>query len=230
MKFLYRSSLLLILCVFFISTHSLHAQYTKKALEYRQTRYGIKVMGGIIALKPEVVHLGKGDDVVIHTIKLDHTQPQSSFGIFGFKKFGWLYGDVSAMYSRYGLVFDVTSYSEESTPTRLLSEQFGYLDLQVMGGLIMNNFRIAVGPMMHILGYHNSNLNTLQNYVQKLRNISYGFSGSIGYEIDRYCLEIKYDKAFRTIGDHIYSGTRKSHFLETPDALSLLLTVTLFKP
>ena len=226
----YTNIIIAILLLSVFSIDNIQAQYTKKALSYRQTRFGVKIMGGIITLRPEVVHLGKSDDVVIHSIALESTQPQTSFGVFGFRKVGWLYGDFSAMYSRYGMIFRVTSYSEEDTPTRNLPEQFGYLDLQVMGGLIANGFRIGVGPVIHILGYHDSDLNTLDNYVQKLQNVSFGFSGSIGYEIGRFALELKYDKAFRTIGDHIYSGTRKSHFLETPDALSLLLSITLFKP
>ncbi|MEZ4911684.1 MAG: hypothetical protein R2774_12595 [Saprospiraceae bacterium] len=226
----YRNIIIATLLLSIVSIEGIQAQYTKKALNYRQSRFGIKIMGGIISLRPEVVHLGKSDDVVIHSIALEKTQPQSSFGVFAYRKIGWLYGDFSAMYARHGMIFEVTSYSEENTPTRTLAEQFGYLDLQVMGGLTLNGFRIGVGPVMHILGYHDSDLNTLDNYVQKLRSVSFGFSGSIGYEIERVALEFKFDKAFRTIGDHIYSGTRKSHFLETPDAFSLLLSITLFKP
>ncbi len=171
----------------------------------------------------------KEDNYVIHQIQLNRTLPQISFGLFGQKKFGWLYAEGSVLYSSYGMVFDVTSFVTEEGPSFQLTEKFGYVDLQVMGGLTSHGFRISVGPVMHILANHNSELANLENYNQNLRKTSYGFSGALGYDIGRFCFDLKYDKAFRTVGDHIYYGDKKSLFLETPDALSLSVAFAIIK-
>lgn len=206
------------------------AQYSKKQKEKFGSKYGIKLVGGAILARSELTEVGnKADNYVIHQIQLNRTLPQISFGLFGQKKFGWLYAEGSVLYSSYGMVFDVTSFVTEEGPSFQLTEKFGYVDLQVMGGLTSHGFRISVGPVMHILANHNSELANLENYNQNLRKTSYGFSGALGYDIGRFCFDLKYDKAFRTVGDHIYYGDKKSLFLETPDALSLSVAFAIIK-
>ena len=208
---------------------NLKAQYSSKVKEMYGSSYGVKASIGSIVTRPEITYVGNEIDYVIHEIELINTQPQYSFGAFGRKKFGWLYTDVTAMYSAYGMNYQVTSYVEEGAPVKTMSEKFGYLDLQVMGGLTRNGFRMAVGPVMHILANHSSELEDLYNYNQKLRSISYGFSGSVGYDLGRFSFDLKYDKAFRTVGDHIYYGNKKSLFLETPDAINVTVSYALIK-
>jgi len=206
------------------------AQYSKKQKEKFGSKYGVKLVGGAILARSELTEVGnKADNYVIHQIQLNRTLPQISFGLFGQKKFGWLYAEGSVLYSSYGMVFDVTSFVTEEGPSFQLTEKFGYVDLQVMGGLTSHGFRISVGPVMHILANHNSELANLENYNQNLRKTSYGFSGALGYDIGRFCFDLKYDKAFRTVGDHIYYGDKKSLFLETPDALSLSVAFAIIK-
>ncbi len=218
-------ALLMILC--FVQVD---AQYSKKQKEKFGSKYGIKLVGGAILARSELTEVGnKEDNYVIHQIQLNRTLPQISFGLFGQKKFGWLYAEGSVLYSSYGMVFDVTSFVTEEGPSFQLTEKFGYIDLQVMGGLTSHGFRISVGPVMHILANHNSELANLENYNQNLRKTSYGFSGALGYDIGRFCFDLKYDKAFRTVGDHIYYGDKKSLFLETPDALSLSVAFAIIK-
>lgn len=213
-----------------LSFLSVDAQYSKKEKEKFGSKYGIKVLGGAILSRSELTEVGnKIDNYVIHQIQLNRTLPQISFGLFGQKKFGWLYAEANVLYSTYGMVFDVTSFVTEDGPTFQLTERFGYVDLQIMGGLTRNGFRIAVGPVMHILANHNSELADLENYNQNLRKTSFGFSGAIGYDIGRFCFDLKYDKAFRTVGDHIYYGDKKSLFLETPDGINLSVAFALFK-
>jgi hypothetical protein len=195
------------------------AQYSKKARENYASRYGIKVAGGAIDARPEVTYAGNEKDQIVHEIRLSDSKPEFSFGLWGQKRFGWLYAEGNLMYSTYGMIFDVTTFTTEGQPLKKMTERFGYVDIQIMGGLISNGFRISVGPVMHILANHSSELDDLKNYNQKLRSVSYGFSGAIGYTIDRFSFDLRYDKAFRTIGDHIYYGVKKSPFLETPDAI-----------
>jgi hypothetical protein len=219
---------LFILLFIFIGTFSATAQYSSTAKENYASRYGIKISGGAILTRPEITYIGNEQDYIVHEVALANSSPQFSAGLWGQKRFGWLYAEANVLYSSYGMSFDVSSYSPDGQTLENMTEKFAYVDLQVMGGLISNGFRIGVGPVMHVLANHDSELDVLQNYSQKLRKISYGFSGAIGYDLGRFSFDLKYDKAFRTVGDHIYYGNKKSQFLETPDALSLAVAYAIF--
>ncbi len=207
----------------------LSGQYTKKVKEAYASSYGVKFTGGWIVSRPEVTYIGNEKDYIIHQVEFSQSSPQLALGLTGQKRFGWLYAEGNAWISRYAMTFDVTTYANISQPLRQMTEKFTYVDLQMMGGLISQGFRIGVGPVMHILADQESQLVTLENYVQKLRTVSYGFSGCVGYDFGRFAIDLKYDKAFRTIGDHIYYRYKKSKFLETPDGLTLSFTYKFYK-
>ncbi len=211
---------LIILFILWSSNISI-AQYSKEKRELQSLRYGLKLSGGTILAREETVYIGNEKDQIVHEIQLAESLPQYNAGFWAQKRFGWLYSEVNILYTNYGMAFDVTTYKDEGRPKTRKVERFGYLDLQAMGGLFSNNFRIGVGPVMHILTNHKSQLLDLEHYNQKLRNVSYGFSFAIGYDIDQISIDIKFDKAFRTIGDHIYYRYSKSQFFETPDGLTL---------
>lgn len=213
----------LTLVLFFLSESICLAQYSKKSREREATRMGIKLSGGAIMAREETVYIGSGKDQIVHEIQLSNALPQYSAGFWVQKRFGWLYSEVNALYTYYGMAFDVTTYKEDGRPPKRMIERFGYIDLQAMGGLFSNNFRLGVGPVMHILTNQKSQLLNLENYNQKLRNVSYGFSFAVGYDLGRFSIDLKFDKAFRTIGDHIYYRYSKSQFFETPDGLTLAI-------
>lgn len=205
------------------------SQYGKKYKEDHTGKLGIKLSGGIISPRSEITYIGNTKDQVIHEVELAGASPQFAAGLWGQKRFGWLYAEGNIMASRYNMNFNVTTFAEEGQPLKFMTEAFTYGDIQVMGGLISNGFRIGVGPVMHILMNHESDLTRLTNFNQKLRNVSYGFSGAVGYDWNRISIDFRYDKAFRTVGDHIYYGNKKSLFLETPDAVTLSVAFALFK-
>ena len=206
--------------IFFMSESICHAQYSKKKREREAIRMGIKLSGGTVMAREETVYIGSGKDQIVHEIQLSQGLPQYNAGFWAQKRFGWLYSELNILYTYYGMAFDVTTYKEEGRPKKRMIERFGYLDLQAMGGLYSNNFRLGVGPVMHILTNQKSQLLGLENYNQKLRYVSYGFSFAVGYDLGRFSIDLKYDKAFRTIGDHIYYRFSKSQFFETPDGLT----------
>ncbi len=205
------------------------AQYTKKNREKYAARYGIKLSAGAIMAREETTYIGNERDQIIHQIKLADAKPQFNAGFWGQKRFGWLYSELNILYSRYGMGYDATTFTSFGAPTQRKNERFGYVDMQVMGGLISNGFRIGVGPVMHILAHHESQLVSLENYSQRLRRVSYGFSGAIGYDIGKISIDLKYDKAFRTIGDHIYYRYKKSQFFETPDGITFAVAYSFGK-
>lgn len=215
------------LILFITSSYTMSAQYSKAKLERYSAKFGLRLSTGFILAREEATDIGLYRDLIYHHIELKEALPQYSAGLFFRQRFGWLFADASALYNRYGMIYNSTTYTTEGLPTRSNTEKFGYINFQVMGGLISDNFRFSVGPMMFLLAHHESQLIKLENYSQKLRRISYGFSGAIGYDVGRFSIDLKYDKAFRTIGDHIFYRDRKSKFFETPDGLTLSVSVAL---
>ena len=219
--------LILSISLFFILDVS--AQSNKRSKEIYSTRYGIKIAAGPVLARPELSLIGNESDYVVHEVKFKNSRLMRSIGLFAQKKAGYLFGQVDALYSNYGTSFDVKSFSTIEIPDRVLSESFHYADIQIMGGLTSNGFRIGVGPVIHILAGHSTELNQLEQYEEKLRDISFGFSGGLGYDIGIFSFDMKYEKAFRTIGDHVWYGDRKSRFIQTPNSLIFSLGIALSK-
>lgn len=218
--------------VFFIGlitflTMSANAQI-KEVTKVSNGRYGIKMAAGLITTGTETTTLINEAAYTTQKIKFSSAAPQLSVGLWGQKKFGWLYADANILYTRYGMNYDVFGNNSDEVNMKTMSENFEYIDIQIMGGLTSNGFRIGVGPIAHVLANHSTDLMSVQYFNERMRTVSYGFSGAIGYDWNKFSFDIKFDKAFRTIGDHIYYGTRKSRFLETPDALTFSVAYQLF--
>jgi len=192
-------------------------------------RLGIKAAIGTIVARPEISYLNNKIDNNLSMVQLSHATPQTAYGLFVQKRFGWLFVESNVMYSSYGMVFNVEKSVGDDFSRQVMKEKFNYVDLQLMGGLYSHGFRLSVGPVMHILAGHSSELAEMENYNEKMRNISYGFNGAIGYNLSRFNFDLKYEKAFRTVGDHIYYGYKKSPFIETPDAISFSIGYALLK-
>lgn len=221
-------NLLLSLFVLIISLQS-YAQETVQETISSAPRFGIKIGKSIMSNSSEITYAGNANNEALYEVSIGKFSPQFAFGLFGQKKFGWLYVEGNALYSSYNVDYNVKSYTNNDTPNSKMNEKFGYVDLQVMAGLTYKGFRLGVGPVAHILANHSSDMTKMEGYREKIRTISYGFSGSVGYDLDRFSFDVKYDKAFRSVGDHIYYGNKKSLFTETPDALTFTLGIALIK-
>mgnify|MGYP001352920765 CR=1 FL=1 len=209
-------------------TINLHAQYSKKkANENFSSRYGVKIATGFVLANPELTLVGNESDFVVNEVRFRSAEMLKSIGIFGQKKFGYLFVQGDMLYSNYGMNFDVKSFSNEYIPDEVMSESFHYIDLQIMGGLTGNGFRIGVGPVIHLLAGHDTELTQLDQYNEKLRKVSFGFSGGIGFDTGIFSFDLKYENAFRTVGDHVWYGNRKSRFIQTPNSISFAVAVAL---
>ncbi len=216
----------LLVCFFSVQSYS---QEIVQELLPTKPRFGVKFGTSIMNGSPEITYAGNIKNEATYEVSIDEITQQYSVGLFGQKKFGFLYVEGNALYSSYGVNYDVLSYKNNDTPISKMKETFGYVDLQVMGGLTHKGFRLGVGPVAHIIANHTSDMTNMEGYNEKVRPISYGFSGAIGFDIDRFSFDVKYDKAFRSVGDHIFYGNKKSLFKETPDAITFTLGIALIK-
>jgi len=193
-------------------------RYAKKKMQ--STYYGMKLSGGIITTKEENSQVGNESDYVVHEIKYSQASPMMSAGFFAQKSAGFLFYQANLLYTNYNVSYNVTSYDNRQVAP-ILKEYFHYIDFEVFGGLNINNFRIGVGPVVHVLAGHNSELTSIPEYQDKIKGHTFGFKSGLGYNIDRYFIDLKYENSFRTVGDHIYYGNRKSTWKGTPSNVTL---------
>jgi len=185
--------------------------------------FGIKLGYGEVLTRPETTVVGNEDDFLIYEVSQEDSKSVTSIGMFAFRKFGFLWLEGDLLYNRYENEYKVRSFFGKDDPTLFYNETFHYIDLQVLSGVHANNFRLGVGPVMHILGDYQGGIELEDIYSPRPRNISFGFSGNIGYDLQfgemHVKFDVKFESSFRTIGDHIYYGPIQSKFKGTPDMI-----------
>lgn len=165
----------------------------------------------------------------IDRMKLGNIQKRFAFGLWAQKRFGFLYVETNAQYASYGMSFDMYSTTSDDVSVRNIQERMESVDLQVMAGIHYRGFRIGVGPSCSILTNRTSDFSSI-NYIQtKMRPLNMGFSGGLGYDFNRISVDIKYDRAFRTVSEHVYYEGRRSRINAAPHALTLSIAYALYR-
>ncbi len=185
--------------------------------------YGVKLGIGTILAGVEITEVGDEEGYFTHEVKFTSGSAILQGGAFFNKKFGVLFFQSDLLYTKYSMNYEVSSPSATDIPSGNITEHFHYIDFGIRAGLTANGFSIGVGPTWHRNIGHTAALDFIPSYSDKVRTNSYGFVGLLMYEYERYVIEVKYEKTFRSIGDHIYYKSSNANFLETPDQLSLLV-------
>ena len=181
---------------------------------------GPKISSGYIITPQEHSLVGNENDYVVHDIMYRNSSPMFSGGIFAQKHAGFLFYQSSLTYTYFKTNYDVTSYDNRNF-SPVMSEKFHYIDWHVTGGLLIGNFRLGVGPVIHFLGGYKSDLEIIPEYNNRIKKTTFGFTSGVGYNFGNIFIDVKYENSFRTIGDHIYYGPRKSSFKGSPNNFSL---------
>ena len=177
-----------------------------------QGTVGFKTSIGIIPTRPESVYAGIENDYVTHKLTFAKASPVFSAGIYAKKVMGWSYLQVDALFSSYSLGFDQITYNTRDNQPKMVTEDWKTMDLIINAGITSNNIRLGFGPVFHFLADHKSAFTEIPTYVEKLAPMTYGFSGAVGYDIGNLALDLRYENALTTIGDHVFFGAAKSKF------------------
>ncbi len=184
--------------------------------------FGPKISVAYITTPQEHSLIGNDNDYVVHDIMYSSSSPMYSGGLFMQKHAGFLFYQANLSYSYFKTKYDVKSYDNRNF-SPVMSESFHYIDFNVVGGLLINNFRIGVGPVVHVLGGYNSELEVIPEYNNRIKSHTFGFTSSVGYNFKGLFIDLRYENSFRSIGDHIYYGERKSSFKGSPNNFSINL-------
>lgn len=186
-----------------------------------QGTVGFKTSIGIIPTRPESVYAGNENDYVTHKLTFSKASPVFSAGIYAKKVMGWSYLQVDALFSSYSLGFDQVTYNTRDNQPKMVTEEWKTMDLIINAGITSNNIRLGFGPVFHFLADHKSAFTEIPTYVEKLAPMTYGFSGAVGYDIGNLALDLRYENALTTIGDHVFFGAAKSKFRTGANQITL---------
>jgi len=192
-----------------------------------QTALGLKTSVGVSLAPNETTYAGEVFDYINHEISYKGTNLVKSVGVFGQQKFGFLYGRAELAYTNFSQEYDVRSFIQIDQGIRKFYEKYDFIDFQLMGGVTHQNFRFGVGPVAHILAGYTPALDFISGYRDNIRPITYGFTGAVGLDAGRFHIDVRYENNFRTIGQHIFYGTRDAGFKAKPHVVNITLGVSI---
>jgi hypothetical protein len=186
-----------------------------------QNSFGVKTSVGIIPIRPETVYAGNESDFVTHEITTKSASPVISGGLFVKKVMGWSFVQMDAMYSSYSLNYDMNSFGGRVITPEVVTEKFKTVDLVINAGITSNNLRLGFGPIFHLMADHQSAFDAIPTYNERMAASTVGFSGSVGYDIGNLAIDMRYENALGTIGDHIFFGSARSKFKTGANQITL---------
>lgn len=191
------------------------------ATSFAQSSFGVKTSVGVIPIRPESVYAGNENDYVTHEVTLAKSSPVMSAGFFAKKVMGWSYVQMDAMYSSYSLDYELTSFGGKEAVPVMVTEKFKNVDLIINAGITSNNLRLGFGPIFHIMADHKSAFNEIPTYNERLAASTVGFSGAVGYDLGNLSIDLRYENALGTVGDHIFFGAARSKFKQGANQITL---------
>ncbi len=188
-----------------------------------QTKFGFKASYTHFLTKEEISYVAVDSRSITHEVSFVEMTPAQSLGIFTQSNMGYLFFQSEALYTQQSSKYQVKSYINDDIDGHLLSEDYKDLDINIVAGINKNNWRFGVGPKFHVLLDVSSDLDDLAFYEEKRKSITQGFQGLVGYNFGKMHLDLRYERDFSKLGNHIYFNDEVSAFNNKINALSLHL-------
>lgn len=101
----------------------------------------------------------------------------------------------------------------------LQKESFLNLDVPVLVGFKVGNFRVNGGPVGHLHLTSTSDLFQVSSYKSKFNSMKFGYQAGIGLDFGALNIDIRYEGNFDKYGDHITLGGKAYNFSANPTRL-----------
>ncbi len=186
-----------------------------------QTKFGFKTSYTHFLTQEEISYAAIDSRSITHEVSFIEMTPAKSLGIFTQSNMGFLFFQTEALYSQHSNKFQVKSYVNDDIDGQILSEDYKNLDLNIVAGINKNNWRFGVGPKFHVNLDVTSDLNQLDFYQERRKSVTQGFQGLVGYNFGRMHVDLRYERDFSTVGNHIFFNDEKAAFSNKINALSL---------
>ncbi len=101
----------------------------------------------------------------------------------------------------------------------LQKESFLNLDIPILLGVKLANFRINGGPVGHLHLSSTSDLVKIKNYQSKFEQMKWGYQLGFGADFGNLGIDLRYEGNFDKFGDHITIGGKPFSFDKNPSRL-----------
>jgi hypothetical protein len=209
---------LFILSVFFFVAYQGNAQID----------LGIRFQTGLQnQQQTESTYLVGANKSVDYRLEFQNISNTQSVGAFSQINFGWLYLQPEVLYTRYDVNFLIEDFKSEKVGSAIYTENYQQIDIPINAGLRYNNFRIGGGPVFQLVQELNSELADLRDIELTPRNINAGFQGGIGFDWKILHFDIKYQRNFASVSDHISFGASSTKLKTTTSTLQFGIAMAL---
>jgi hypothetical protein len=169
-----------------------------------QTDIGIKASVGISNSISESKYATKQSDNILYMINSLGSDKNYSIGLFVNKKAGNIFLQGNALVSRFSNTYDIQSFISDDILSGTRSETTVQLDVPLLMGVAINNFRLGVGPQLQYELHRSSELIGLPEFDDRGSKFSTGFNVSLGYDLGPIYTDLSLYNSFTAKGQGIY--------------------------
>lgn len=170
-----------------------------------QQKLGLRIEYGMQNVKTQNSYLIGANNRIDYNLSIQDITPVQSIGLYAYKSFGNLFIQPEFLYSSYSVQYAIEDFTDSrpSTSAASKSERIQQFDIPVFAGVRFNKFRVGAGPVFHVGETIESELEAIDNINIKPTKLSAGLQLGLGFDFSFFAIDIKYNREFNQISDHI---------------------------
>ena len=188
-----------------------------------QLRVGIKASASKVLGTPEAVQYGDQNGRLAQQLDYISTNNLSSFGMTAEYQAGNLFAQAEVMYRKSSVTFGYQEFTEEAADAQIIvSDVNQMIHMPISAGVKISNLKLGVGPIFDINIKNDLGLSQVEEFNTEVRKMNMGFQFLIGYELFNHVqLDLKFERSFRTVGDHYELGNNERQLEASPNMVTL---------
>ena len=175
----------------------------------------------------ESIYLLGPNKSVDYKLEFQSISNTQSVGVYSQFNFGWLYFQPEVLYTRFDKQFLVEDFKSEVSGMQVYTEEYQQFDIPINAGLRFNNFRIGGGPVFQFIQELNTELSELRNIEISPKNITAGFQGGIGFDYKVLHFDVKYQRNFASVSDHLFFASTPTKLKNTSSQIQFGVALAL---
>jgi hypothetical protein len=104
----------------------------------------------------------------------------------------------------------------DTMSVNVFQEKYQYLDIPLLFGFSFKPLRVQVGPVGHVFLSSVSELDDFEGYRQDFESLTFGWQGSLGLDIWKFMIDLRYEGNFNQYGEHFNFFGQEYNFSQNP--------------
>lgn len=174
-----------------------------------QNKLGLKVEYGLNNIPTQSHYLVNENNQVEHQISILGATPSQSIGLYSSFDFGYIFLQPEALYTSYSVNYQIENFNNRVDEPSMMNvtEKIQQFDIPVYAGVRYKFLKFGAGPVFHIGETLESPFSDYESIKVKATKISAGFQAGIGVDLKYVNVDIKYQRDFNNVSDHLeYNG------------------------